>query len=207
MRPCRWFPTPTKPFVARRAGIRGVADHRPGAYSRCIDQPPKERTMSTPDTLRATDTNRDPITGEPGAHPVGTGLGAALGGAAAGAATGTVAGPVGTIVGAALGAIVGGLAGKSVAETIDPSLEDAYWRENYATRPYVAAGSSFDDYGPAFGYGVAAYGHYRGRGFDDVELELERDWAGARGRSNLDWALARNASRDAWERVGQYPVR
>lgn len=157
--------------------------------------------MSTPSTLRATDTNRDPITGEPGAHPVGTGLGAALGGAAAGAATGTVAGPIGTIVGAALGAIVGGLAGKSLAESIDPSLEDAYWRENYATRPYVAAGSSFDDYGPAFGYGVIAYGRHQGRRFDEVELELERDWANARGRSNLDWALARNASRDAWERL------
>jgi len=31
------------------------------------------------------DANRDPISGAPGAHPVGTGLGAAAGGAAAGA--------------------------------------------------------------------------------------------------------------------------
>jgi len=159
--------------------------------------------MSTPATLRATETNLDPITGEPGAHPVGTGLGAALGGAAAGAATGTVAGPLGTIVGAALGAIVGGLAGKSVAETLDPSLEDAYWRENYASRPYVAAGSSFDDYGPAFGYGLLAYERYRGRNFDDLESDLARDWAGARGRSNLDWALARHATQDAWNRVSR----
>ncbi len=159
--------------------------------------------MSNPATLRATDTNRDPITGEPGAHPIGTGVGAALGGAAAGAATGTMAGPVGTLVGAALGAIVGGLAGKSVAETIDPSLEDAYWRENFNSRPYVAAGSSYDDYGPAFGYGVASYSRYQGRSFDDLEADLARDWAGARGRSNLDWALARNATRDAWSRVSR----
>lgn len=159
--------------------------------------------MSNPATLRATDTNRDPITGEPGAHPIGTGVGAALGGAAAGAATGTMAGPVGTLVGAALGAIVGGLAGKSVAETIDPSLEDAYWRENFNSRPYVAAGSSYDDYGPAFGYGVASYSRYQGRRFDDLEADLARDWASARGRSNLDWALARNATRDAWSRVSR----
>ena len=159
--------------------------------------------MSNPATLRATDTNRDPITGEPGAHPIGTGLGAALGGAAAGAATGTVAGPVGTLVGAALGAIVGGLAGKSVAETIDPSLEDAYWRENFNSRPYIAAGSSYDDYGPAFGYGVSSYSRYQGRSFDELEADLARDWAGARGRSNLDWALARNATRDAWSRVSR----
>lgn len=159
--------------------------------------------MSNPATLRATDTNRDPITGEPGAHPIGTGLGAALGGAAAGAATGTMAGPVGTMVGAALGAIVGGLAGKSVAETIDPSLEDAYWRENFNSRPYVAAGSSYDDYGPAFGYGVSSYSRYQGRSFDELEADLARDWAGARGRSNLDWALARDATRDAWSRVSR----
>ena len=65
--------------------------------------------------------HRDPITGTPGAHPVGTGLGAAAGGIAAGAAVGTVAGPVGTVVGAAAGAVAGGLAGKGVAETVDPT--------------------------------------------------------------------------------------
>ncbi|CAN5487748.1 hypothetical protein BH09PSE5_BH09PSE5_37720 [soil metagenome] len=65
--------------------------------------------------------NRDPISGEPGAHPVGTGLGAAAGGMAAGAAVGTMAGPVGTAIGAAVGAIVGGLAGKGVAEKVDPT--------------------------------------------------------------------------------------
>ena len=43
-----------------------------------------------------TGTHRDPITGAPGAHPVGTGVGALLGGAAAGAATGTIAGPIST---------------------------------------------------------------------------------------------------------------
>jgi uncharacterized protein (TIGR02271 family) len=67
------------------------------------------------------DANRDPITGEPRSHPVGTGVGAAAGGAAAGAATGTVAGPVGTGVGAAVGAVVGGLAGKATAEKFNPT--------------------------------------------------------------------------------------
>ncbi len=65
--------------------------------------------------------NRDPITGEPGAHPVGTALGATAGAVAAGAAVGSVAGPVGTVVGAAVGAVAGGLAGKGVAEQVDPT--------------------------------------------------------------------------------------
>ena len=126
----------------------------------------------------------------------------ALGGAAAGAVTGTAAGPIGTIVGAALGAIVGGLAGKSAAEAVDPTSEDIYWRQNFTHRPYSGRDASFDDYGPAYGYGVAAYGRYPGRRFEELEADLARDWIRARGRSNLEWALAREAARDAWVRVG-----
>lgn len=141
--------------------------------------------MNETTTTRGTDANRDPISGAPGAHPVGTGVGAALGGAAAGAATGTVAGPVGTVVGAAIGAVVGGLAGKGVAEAIDPTREDAYWRENYKHRPYVDGGS-YDDFGPAYAYGVSSYGRYSGRKFVEVESDLSRDWNSARGKSSLD---------------------
>ena len=144
--------------------------------------------------------NRDPLSGAPGAHPVGVGVGAAAGGIAAGAAIGTVAGPVGTLVGAAIGAVVGGLAGKGVAESIDPTVEDAYWRENYASRDYVADGRSYDDYGPAYGYGVSRYEGERT--FEDVEPELADGWMGARGPSTLGWGEAAPAARDAWERVG-----
>jgi uncharacterized protein (TIGR02271 family) len=73
------------------------------------------------DPNREQDANRDPLTGEPGSHPVGTGAGAIAGGAAAGAATGTVAGPVGTGIGAAAGAVAGGLAGKGAAEHFNPT--------------------------------------------------------------------------------------
>ena len=81
------------------------------------------------DKTRQAGTNPDPITGAPGAHPVGVGLGAAAGGIAggiaAGAAVGTVAaGPVGTVVGAAVGAVAGGLGGKAVAEHFDPTTTE-----------------------------------------------------------------------------------
>ena len=145
--------------------------------------------------------NPDPITGAPGAHPVGTGVGAVAGGIAAGAAAGTVAGPIGTAVGAAVGAIAGGLAGKGIAEMIDPTAEDAYWRDNYSTRPYITSGASYDDYGPAYRYGVDAYSRYPGRAFDDVESELSRDWNRAKGKSKLEWERAKSATRDSWQRV------
>ena len=104
------------------------------------------------------------------------------------------------MVGAAVGAVVGGLAGKGVAEVIDPTIEAAYWRENFKSRPY-AANASFDDYGPAYGYGVSSYTKYEGRSFDDVESVLARDWNTARGKSKLEWNHARAATRDAWARL------
>src|SRR4029078_497129 len=119
------------------------------------------------------DTNPDPITGEPGSHPVGVGVGAALTGAAAGAAGGDFAGPIGAVAGAAIGAVAGGYAGKAVEEQLDPTAEDAYWRENYRNRPYVEEGSEYDAYRPAYQYGWESRSHYRDRRFEDVEPELQ----------------------------------
>ena len=145
--------------------------------------------------------NRDPITGAPGAHPVGTGIGAAAGGMAAGAAAGSVAGPVGTVAGAAIGAVVGGLAGKGIAERIDPTVENAYWQENHRSRPYFNSSYNYDDYGPAYQYGVDNYARYEGRSFDQVEPELSRDWQRAKGKSRLAWEDAKHATRDSWQRL------
>ncbi|MBP9128947.1 MAG: hypothetical protein KBF50_01630 [Steroidobacteraceae bacterium] len=145
------------------------------------------------------DVNRDPVSGALGSHPVG--VGAAAGGVAAGALAGSVAGPVGTVVGAAIGAVAGGLAGKGIAEAVDPTAEEAYWRENFSSRPYVKGDSKFEDYGPAYRHGVDSYGRSKGRSFDDAEPELTRDWERVRGNSNLSWEKAKDASHDAWQRL------
>jgi hypothetical protein len=147
------------------------------------------------------DRNPDPITGAPGAHPVGVGVGAAVGGAAAGAAAGSVAGPVGTVVGAAVGAVAGGYAGKAAAESIDPTTEDAYWRENYTSQPYYESGTAYDEYAPAYRYGWESRQRFHDRRFEDVERDLESGWSKARGKSRLGWEKAKLATRDAWHRV------
>ena len=147
------------------------------------------------------DANRDPITGAPGSHPVGTGLGAAAGGAATGAAVGTVAGPVGTAVGMAAGAIVGGLAGKGIAEKIDPTVEDTYWRQTYTTRPYYDKTTPYDAYAPAYRTGYEGYGRYYGKKWDQVEKDLRTDYERTAGKTNLGWDRAKLATRDAWDRV------
>jgi uncharacterized protein YcfJ len=150
---------------------------------------------------RTKDDNRDPITGAPGAHPVGTGLGAAAGGMAAGAAAGTVAGPVGTLVGAAAGAIAGGLAGKATAEHFDPTAEEAYWRQRYDRESYYQKGLSYDDYSPAYRLGWESRGRYAGKRFDEVEGDIARDYETHRAGSKLSWDHGKHAARAAWDRV------
>jgi len=147
-------------------------------------------------------TNPDPITGEPGAHPVGTGLGAA-GGGAAGATIGAVGGPVGAAVGAVIGAVAGGLAGKGVAEAVDPTAEDAYWEKNHRNQPYYESGSEYSDYGPAYRSGYNGYATHgtAGRKFDEVESELKQSYEAAKGKSRVGWEKAKQASRAAWDRV------
>ncbi|RZJ11470.1 MAG: hypothetical protein EOO54_20985 [Haliea sp.] len=129
---------------------------------------------------------------------VGAAAGGVAGGAAAGAMVGGMTGPVGAAVGAVVGAAVGAMAGRKAA---DPALEDKYWSENYASRPYARKDASFDDYSPAYRTGVESYGRNAGRSFDEVEPELSRGWASNRGRSSLEWEHAKPAARDAWDRL------
>lgn len=149
---------------------------------------------------RGKDANRDPITGTPGAHPVGTGVGA-TGGGAAGAAIGAAAGPVGAGIGLVVGAVAGGLAGKGVAEKIDPTVEDRYWRETYPTRTYAERDVGYEEYQPAYRTGYEGYGRYSGKTYDEVEADLQREYEASRGQSRIGWDKAKYATRDAWDRV------
>jgi len=148
--------------------------------------------------------NRDPLTGSPGAHPLGVGLGGTAGGVAAGALAGTVFGPLGTLIGAAAGVIAGAAAGKGIAERIDPTVEAEYWRTEYTTRPYYNAERGYDydrDYLTAYGFGLQAREAEPTRSWADTEASLAEAWPRNRGPSRLEWEDARPAARDAWERA------
>jgi uncharacterized protein YcfJ len=182
------------------------------------------KTKPTENSTRERDTNPDPITGEPGAHPVGTGIGAAAAGAT-GAAIGSVAGPFGTAIGAIVGAVAGGYAGKGIAEVIDPSAEDTYWRENHRNQPF-AEDEPYDDYAPAYRQGYM--GFREGQTFADREADLRMEYEGGPQKNDaettragddattvsampvtgetpnpLRWEKARDAARVAYERVGR----
>ena len=161
----------------------------------------------------AGDMNRDPITGAPGAHPVGTGIGAA-GGAVAGATIGSIGGPVGTAVGGVVGSIVGGLAGKSVGEAmnpageeeastdggaagsvaatplidgVDPVEEDLYWQRTFITEPYYNSALDYDDYAPAYRIGMMDRLNNKERSWEESEVALQSEWERSKGTSRLGW--------------------
>jgi hypothetical protein len=147
------------------------------------------------------DANRDPISGAPGAHPIGTGVGAAAGGMALGAAAGTVVGPAGTLAGAALGAVIGGLVGKTAGEAVDPTEEDVFWAHQYSHEPYFEQGYTYSDYAPAYRAGYEGRLRYMDRKFSEAEGDLRREFELANEQSRLDWDKARPATRAAWDRV------
>ena len=143
--------------------------------------------------------NPDPITGEKGAHPIGTAMGATSAGII-GTAIGSVAGPLGALAGAAIGASVGGIAGHQAAEYINPTYVaiEPHLQETFTTRPY-AEGRTFEEYRGAYAFGANERQRLSGRQWDaSLESELERKWENAKTNVNMAYQDAREAIRDSW---------
>ena len=155
------------------------------------------------DTKSTNDPNKnpDPITGESGSHPVGTGLGTTGGGVAGAAIGGVIGGPVGAAIGAVVGGIAGAAGGHGIAEAVNPTKEEAFWRENHASQPYAPRGFSYEQYAPAYRTGYEGVGKYTGKEYEEIETDLALDYQKADPNSALPWDRARPAVRAAWDRV------
>ena len=147
--------------------------------------------------------NADPISDQPGSHPIETGIGAAVAGAASGMAVGAVAGPVAAAVGAAIGAVAGGLAGKGIGEYIDPTTEDNWLRDNFKSFTYPEEDENFETYEHAYRHGGIAEAKYGDRGWDCIVDDVEQDWAKSEGHPEMKWPKAREAVKDSYERTVQ----
>lgn len=155
--------------------------------------------MSIKNQIKKESLHEDPITGECGAHPVGTGVGAALAGAAAGMAVGTLAGPIGAAVGVAVGAVAGGFVGKAVAETIDPTVELEYWTANCQTKEYYDPNLPIREYESAHHFAVREF--EPGCHLDDCEADLQAKWEASYPESLLNWETAKRVIQDTWDRL------
>lgn len=150
------------------------------------------------------DVNRDPISGTPGAHPVGTGAGAASGGIAGAAAGMAVGGPVGGVIGAAVGAVAGGLAGKGAAEAVNPTAEEQFWKETYVREPFYVTGRPYEYYAPGFRAGWEGRVRHDGRSFDEAEPELMLEYNECKSELDPGWNEVSPAARAAWNRVDRH---
>ena len=89
---------------------------------------------------------------------------------------------------------------------INPTAEEAYWRDAYRREPYYRSEFTYEDYGPA--YRVGYTGPVRRSGpFEQIEPELKNDFDRVRGKSRLQWDEAREATRAAFRRAsrGEHP--
>lgn len=77
-----------------------------------------------------------------------------------------------------------------------------YWRLAYASRPY-ATNRRFDDFEPAYRAAIDEYTRTSDASlFEEVEPRLRDAYQGGPG-ARLEWKEAREASRDAWERIAR----
>ena len=97
--------------------------------------------------------------------------------------------------------MAGGLAGKGVAEKVDPTVEDAYWKSNFSSQKYVESNASYATYQPAYRTGYEGPGLYPGKKYEQVEKDLQRSYEKSPGNATLSWDKARHATRDAWNRA------
>ncbi len=83
----------------------------------------------------------------------------------------------------------------------DWNVEEAYWRDNWHTRPYVSADRGFEYYRPAYRYGFVSARARRGRLWGDAEADLREGWDRYEERGQTAWEHIKEAVKDGWHRV------
>lgn len=111
--------------------------------------------------------------------------------------------PAASAVSAASGGSVDATVGNGVAAgpaTGAGTGTESYFRQHYISI-YASSGGSYDDYLPAYSYGLGkAYeASYRGRAWDEVEADLRRDWEVKHPGSA--WEHFKAAVRHGWEKI------
>jgi len=90
--------------------------------------------------------------------------------------------------------------GEGIADAIDPTEEDAYWRANHLRQPWDRPPFTYDDFAPAYRLGYTGHGERRSS-WSQAERGFENSWDSTKGTSRLAWRDAKDAVRSAWHRV------
>ena len=136
-------------------------------------------------------------------HILGAGAAAVAGGATGAAVGAVVGGPAGLAVGAVAGGALGAVLGDRAAEAMDKRGDLGHFEQIYRDMPYYVDGMTWEDYAPAYRYGLETWRTHGARAFADAEPELDAGWGRARDASRLGWAQARGAVEHAWRELAQ----
>lgn len=136
-------------------------------------------------------------------HILGAGSAAVAGGAAGAMIGAVVAGPAGLAVGAVAGGALGAVLGNRAAEASDRREDLGHFQQIYREMPYFIDSMTWDDYAPAYRYGLATFRTLGAQPFADAATELEQGWGRARDISRLTWLQARPAVEHAWRSLDE----
>ncbi|HEU4564626.1 MAG TPA: hypothetical protein VFS05_08255 [Gemmatimonadaceae bacterium] len=126
-----------------------------------------------------------------------------VGGAAAGAGLGTiVAGPIGAAIGAIAGAVGGWWAAHAAAEAGEYENFDTSYRTDFEHAPNRPADRRYEDVRPAYQLGHLARSNpdYRGRTFEEIEMELQKGWTDDMRQRYGEWSSVRHYAQSAYSR-------
>ncbi len=95
-----------------------------------------------------------------------------------------------------------------MAEAIDPTVEDAYWRDEYQRRDYYQANVDYSSVQPAYQHGWESRTLDPYRSWEEAEDDVRRKWEAQQAeKSPGTWEDAQRPIRDAWDRVdAHYPI-
>ncbi len=81
-------------------------------------------------------------------------------------------------------------------------FEAGYWRTRHESRAAVVNGYVYNDYAPAYRFGWEhAAQRAAGETFADAEPRLAQAWGRVKGITDLDWSVAADAAREAWDQA------
>jgi hypothetical protein len=74
--------------------------------------------------------------------------------------------------------------------------DEDFWRKRFSSEPHAREGDTFEDFAPAYRYGVLLRTEYRE--FHLNEAAIRERWDAEKGDSRLSWERAREPVKIAW---------
>lgn len=74
--------------------------------------------------------------------------------------------------------------------------DEEFWRDRFGSDPGVREGDTFEDFGPAYRYGIVLRSEFHQ--FDPNEAAIRERWEAEKGNSRLGWDRAREPVKIAW---------